>query len=1703
MKQRFAKTLPLLLAGALQVMPMLRTALPVVTQGFTPSGWAIVLKLAGAAAVFGLGHHAVSAASSLSTPATATVGVAYTGAVTYSGGHAGSVSSWQVTQNWQGATGWSCSQSPFQIAPGLYLTMNPSFNYIGNISGTPTTAGTYSVTVNVWDGICSGDGDTRNFTITVNPGIVVNTPPAVTAQPASRTNNAGTAATFTVTATGTPTPAYRWCKGGVNLNNGGNISGCTTPTLTIANVAASDATNYTVVLTNSQGSITSAVATLTVIVPPAITNQPASRTNSLGSTATFTVGAGGSPAVYRWRKGGVNMADGTGISGSATPTLTLTNITVASATNYDVVLTNAAGNVTSIVAALTVIVPPAITNQPASRTNNQGTTATFIVKHSGSPSVYQWRKGGTNLADGGNIFGATTSTLTLSNVTTLDVAGYDVTIANFASNVTSAVAQLTVMVPPAITNQPASRTNNAGTAATFTVGASGSPSVYRWRKGGVNLADGSGIAGAGTPTLTLTNVAAAAAANYDVLVTNAAGSVTSIVAALTVITPPAITNQPASRTNNQGTTATFAVKYSGSPSAYQWRKGAVDLADGGNIFGATTAMLTLSNVTAADAAGYSVSVANAASNVTSTVAQLTVITPPAVTNHPASRTNNSGAPEIFTVGAGGSPAVYRWRKNGANLADGAGVSGSGTATMTLTNVLAATAGNYDVILTNAAGSTTSLVAVLTVITPPVITNQPASRTNNAGTTATFTVKYTGSPVVYQWRKGGVGLADVGNVFGSTTATLTLSNVVAADAAGYTVTLTNSGGGAVTSAVAVLTVITPSVITNQPASITNNAGTTAAFTVGASGSPAIYRWRKAGVNMADGAGISGSATPILTLTNVSATTAGNFDVLITNAAGSVTSLVAALTVITPPTITNQPASRTNNLGTIATFTVKKSGSPCVCQWRKNGTNLVDSGNISGATTEILTLSNVTPLDMAGYSVVVANAASNVTSAVATLTVITPPSITNQPVGLTNNAKTTAVFTVGVSGSPSVYRWRKNGANLADATGIAGSATPMLTLTNVTTANAANYDVLVTNAAGAVTSAVVVFKVLDPFITSQPVSRTNMPATTATFSVTADGTTALVYRWRKGGVNLADGAGVAGAGTATLTLTNVSAAASMGSYDVIITNTAGRMTSVVATLTVITPPTIASQPASRTNYAGTTTTFTVGISGSPSLYQWRKNGVNLADGGNISGATAATLTLSNVAAADAASYDVTVTNEVGNATSAAATLTVLTRIYAATTNANAGSLVSVPVNIASVGGEGAVQFSVAFDPATLVYSNATLGAGALAAGVTASSFFVNTNQAAQGRLGVALLSGNFAGGDVRLLNLNFLARLVAATNTTAVSFTNSPAALLVVDAANQVLSAGFDAGGVTVVPGSYAGDVNPRPGGDHLVDVQDVNQLSRFVAALDTPAAGDEFRRADCAPRGTGGDGVLTVADWVQAARYAVGADPLSLAGVVPNPVLAKALAKSAAVMARTIQFGKAEFKGGLDNTVSVLLESQGDESGLGLNVSFNPAVLQFKGASLGADATGAALTVNSRNAAAGVVGLVVVQGAGTTFAAGSREVLRLNFYAVPGAGSTAVLNFGKASPIVPQLCDAAAGALPMNFAGASVPVVLPVLNIQQVGGAVRISWPNGFTNSILQARELTSTAWGAVSAPPVDDGQSLLVTLPAPAVPTFYRLIKAN
>ena len=172
-------------------------------------------------------------------------------------------------------------------------------------------------------------------------------PLVIASQPASRTNNAGTSASFTVSATGTPF-SYQWFKDAVPLSDLGNVSGSTTATLTLSNVLHADQAGYSVILSNTYGSVTSAVAALTV-VDPFLSRQPVDQIVNVGQSAKFSVTvAGSAPLGFQWRHGGSNL---TGASGS---TLTVTNAQVADAGSYDVVVSNPFATRTSSVAVLTV-----------------------------------------------------------------------------------------------------------------------------------------------------------------------------------------------------------------------------------------------------------------------------------------------------------------------------------------------------------------------------------------------------------------------------------------------------------------------------------------------------------------------------------------------------------------------------------------------------------------------------------------------------------------------------------------------------------------------------------------------------------------------------------------------------------------------------------------------------------------------------------------------------------------------------------------------------------------------------------------------------------------------------------------------------------------------------------------------------------------------------------------------------------------------------------------------------------------------------------------------------------------------------------------------------------------------------------------------------------------------------------------------------
>lgn len=137
--------------------------------------------------------------------------------------------------------------------------------------------------------------------------------------------------------------------------------------------------------------------------------------------------------------------------------------------------------------------------------------------------------------------------------------------------------------------------------------------------------------------------------NYYIVVSDASGSVTSSVVALTIVNPPQITSEPQSITNNAHTTATFTVSATGSSLAYQWYSNNVTLTNGGGVGGVSTASLTLTNITSADQATYTVTVSNLAGMVTSTPATLTVIVPPSPTITGA-RFNGTNFTLEFTVG---------------------------------------------------------------------------------------------------------------------------------------------------------------------------------------------------------------------------------------------------------------------------------------------------------------------------------------------------------------------------------------------------------------------------------------------------------------------------------------------------------------------------------------------------------------------------------------------------------------------------------------------------------------------------------------------------------------------------------------------------------------------------------------------------------------------------------------------------------------------------------------------------------------------------------------------------------------------------------------------------------------------------------------------------------------------------------------------
>ena len=326
----------------------------------------------------------------------------------------------------------------------------------------------------------------------------------------------------------------------------------------------------------------------------------------------------------------------------------------------------------------------------------------------------------------------------------------------------------------------------------------------------------------------------------------------------------------------------------------------------------------------------------------------------------------------------------------------------------------------------------------------------------------------------------------------------------------------------------------------------------------------------------------------------------------------------------------------------------------------------------------------------------------------------PALSAQPVSASVTAGQTATFSVSASGTaPLSYQWHKNSANISGATA-ASYTTPATT----TADNGAKFDVVVSNKAGSVTSSQATLTVtaaaVAPMITTQPANQTVTAGQTATFSVTVSGTAPLSYQWRKNSANI-NGA------TASSYTTPVTTSTDNGAkFDVVVSNSAGSVTSSQATLTVNSvpvAPTITTQPANQTVTAGQTATFTVVASGTaPLSYQWQKNAAD------IPGATMASYTTPVTTTTDSGTlFRVVVSNSAGSVTSNSAMLTVnpgtsnssvdvLTYHYdngRTGQNLNETTLTHANVNSTSFGKKGEFSVDGRVDAQPLYLSQVTIG------------------------------------------------------------------------------------------------------------------------------------------------------------------------------------------------------------------------------------------------------------------------------------------------------------------------------------------------------------------------------------------------------------
>lgn len=1101
----------------------------------------------------------------------------------------------------------------------------------------------------------NGSGSTATVLVTAGTGELlrgvrfspVAAPVGIASQPQSQTNFPGNNATFTVTASGSAPYFYQW------QFNGSDIVGASSSSLTLTNIQLASAGNYTVIVSNLVPSaITSSVAVLTVTLgKPAIVTGARNYNGNVGDHFALTpVIVGSTPIIYQWYFNDF----GTPIAGATNVNLVLTNVQSSASARYFVVATNIFGAVTNSASVLIGALQTLSSNnlivarigdgvQPLSgATGNtlyleQYSTgglylSTTMVPDEGNGQPYGTGGGAsTNMPFGSPalIFAgagndaANGALLTLSGDTqTINFAGYCLAYPCTTADVTA---------------EPTSNGGNIwrGLAGVNAFGFYSMEYTNTGLYSGGNHSIRSMVTSDGTNFWTTGQAGANGVKYANSTVTSYANG-----AGIPVVTSSAAGSRVAQIINGN----LIFSDISGTSNGLYMCAGLPQPAANGT---ALSSLLLLENGSPMDFA-FSPDMATVYISDTGAFGGTNVQS--GGIQRWDTNALSGGYTYNYTLGTGTNSTVGA-RGLTVSFPGTIPIWGSGITGAILFATTSEASGNRLIKITDSGPDSSAQVLVTAGLNqvlsgvrfgptaaPATIARDPQNQIVPAGSNAVFTVltPARSGPYTYQWYEGATVLADGptgsgSTIAGSHTASLLISNVSAADCGNYFVVAANPLNSA-TSVVAQLDLAI--IITNQPASLVIPTGSTAVFTVGAIGNGTLhYQWLFNGSPLSDGGNISGSTTTTLTINNAQLANVGTYSAAITD------DFIAA----------------TNSQIAYLEIGAAGSGTGLLGQY---WSNQHETPNASGVFAGAPTLTRIDPT----INFTFGTGSPDPTISTDFFAVIWSGQV--QPF-YTDNYTFTATTDDGVrlwvNGQLLIDQWINHGAAPWLGT-ISLNANQMYTIVMEYYENTGGAVAQLSWAGNTQPAQIVpqsqLYSYSGPTFTVQPTNAVTVQEndTLVLDGGTIVGTAPFSYQW------YASGSPIAGQTGATLVLNNIPGSLSGATLTLVATNLYGAATNAGTLLTVQTgPPVITSdiQPPSLTALVGMPVNFTVAVSGTLPNYQWKYNGVDLADSSRIFGSHSNVLSIVQALQSDAGTYQLFMTNSFGNNQSAVANLSV-TRI-----------------------------------------------------------------------------------------------------------------------------------------------------------------------------------------------------------------------------------------------------------------------------------------------------------------------------------------------------------------------------------------------------------------------------------------------------------